>query len=88
MLVMIAGGISALMTFSYYLVTVMRQQKLLLIGYAISMLYTIATANAFVKILGIRGAIILYGSSISILVLVYMAIVIGTYIAKNRTKNI
>ena len=80
-----AGGISALMTFSYYLITVMRQQKLLLIGYAISMVYAVSTANLFVKRLGIRGAIFSYGSSISILVFVYIAITIGTYILKKNS---
>ena len=84
-LVMGAGGISALMTFSYYLITVMRQQKLLLIGYAISMVYAVSTANLFVKRLGIRGAIFSYGSSISILVFVYIAITIGTYILKKNS---
>lgn len=79
MMVMIVGGISAVMTFSYYLITVMRQQNLLLVGYGVSFIYSFFVSEIFVRRLGIKGAIIAYGSSVTLLVLVYAGIILIAY---------
>lgn len=84
MLVMIVGGVSALMTFSYYIITVMRQQNMLLIGYGLSFFYSLFVSNLFVKHFAIRGAIFVYGSSVAILVLIYAIIILVTNSRRKR----
>ncbi len=84
MLVMIVGGISAIMTFSYYIITVMRQQNMLLIGYVVSFVFSFFVSDMFVKYFAIRGAIIAYGLSVTILVLIYAMIIVITNMKRKR----
>ncbi len=85
MFVMLAGGISALVTFSYYVITVMRKQALLLIGYAIAFVFAFAFANFFVSKMELVGAIFTYFLGVMILLAVFVAIIIFTYARKKKS---
>lgn len=85
-MVMICGGISALMTFAYYSVTVIRKQKWLLTGYIIAFIFTIFVTRPMVKAWTINGAISAYGLSIGIIVALFTTMVV-LYVYKGKKKN-
>lgn len=85
-MVMVCGGISALMTFSYYSITVIRKQKWLLIGYATAFIFAALITRLLVKRFGINGAILAYGASIGIIVVIFTATIL-TFVIKGRKKN-
>ncbi len=87
MMVMLSGGISALMTFSYYVVTIMRQQKLLLCGYVTAFIYAYIMSEMLVKKMGIDGAILTYGSTVGLLVIVFAVIIIYTNFTKGKIRE-
>ncbi len=85
LMVMTTGGISALLTFSTQVITIMRKQRIMLIGYGIVFLYTLIASKIFVNILEIEGAILAYGTSIGMLVLFSLAIIVLVYINKRKS---
>lgn len=84
-LVMVSGGISALVTFSYYVITILRQQTWILAGYIAAFIYAIFTARIMVKQYAIRGAIFAYGSSVGIIAVIFIIVIIFT-IKKRKAK--
>lgn len=78
LMVMIAGGISAVVTFSYYVITILRQQKWILFGYIISFIYVFIAAKIMVKQFEITGAIIAYGSSVALIAVIFIGVMIIT----------
>lgn len=76
MLVMLAGGVAAVVTFAYYIITILRQQKWILIGYIVAFIYAFFVSNVFVKQFAIKGAIISYGSAVALLALIFTAVII------------
>ena len=87
MLVMLSGGISALMTFSYYIITIMRQQKLLVIGYGMALVYAYISSGILVDKFGIKGAVFTYGTAVALLFVVYVIIIIYTNIKKGKGND-
>lgn len=85
LLVMFTGSLSAFMTFSYYIVTILRQQKYILVGYAAAFVYVNIISNILVRRLEVAGAILAYGSTISIIILGFVAIIV--YTSLKRWKN-
>lgn len=77
-LVMVSGGISAVVTFSYYVITILRQQKWILAGYAAAFIYAVFMARIMVKEYAIKGAIFVYGSSVGIIAVIFIAVIIFT----------
>lgn len=75
--VMFAGGISAVATFLYYVITVMRKQRLLLMGYAIGFVCALILPNILVPGYRIMGAVISCGVSMAALALVFGCIVVA-----------
>lgn len=76
MLVMLAGGVAAVVTFAYYIITILRQQKWILIGYIVAFVYAFFVSNVFVKQFAIKGAIISYGSAVALLAVIFTAVII------------
>ena len=73
-LVMCFGGVSACMTFLYYVVVIMRQQKLLFLAHIVAFFYVCFIVNRFVLNFGIIGGILTYGTTISLLVILLIII--------------
>ena len=74
--VMCCGGLSAIMTFSYYAITVLRKQRCLLYGYGMAFLESLIVTKWLVKAHSIDGAIVAYGLSVGIIVIVFTAVII------------
>jgi Membrane protein involved in the export of O-antigen and teichoic acid len=87
MLVMVTGGISALLTFSCQIITIMRKQKVLLLGYCTAFLYAYVASRLMVRSLGIGGAILAYGTSMGLLVLACLVIIITANIRRGRENE-
>ena len=85
-MVMICGGISALMTFSYYSVTVIRKQKWLLTGYLLAFIFAVFITRPMVRKWAINGAIMSYGLSIGIIVILFTSMVL-LYVYKGKKRN-
>lgn len=87
MIIMLTGGISALVSFSSNVVVVMRKQQLLLLGYIITFIYTIFFVKGLVKIYEIKGAILSYGIAMMLLVLVFNIIIYTGISKKGKVKG-
>lgn len=81
-LVMVAGGISAIVTFLYYVITVMRRQKLLIIGYVVGFIQALIVTPILVRAKGLTGAVLSYGISMAILAVAFIAIIIVSVLQK------
>lgn len=87
MLVMFTGGISAVMSFSYYVVTIMRQQKLILLGYTVAFAYVTVISEILVRQYAITGAIIAYGTTVALIVIIYTIIILYTNFTKGKENE-
>lgn len=88
MIVMLTGGISALMSFCSNVITIMRQQKFLLLAYTITLLYVVLFLKKIVSVYEILGAIISYGIAVALLVILFnLIIIIGSYIRLKKCRN-
>jgi O-antigen/teichoic acid export membrane protein len=85
-LIMITGGISALSTFLYYIITVMRKQKYLLIGYGCSFLIALCLPKVLVKKFGITGAVASCTSALLVLVVAFF-IIIAVHVIKKKKET-
>lgn len=75
-LVMFTGGISATATFMYYVITVMRKQRLLMVGYALGFLCALFIPRVLVPEYALMGAVVSCGISMFVLSAVFVGIVI------------
>lgn len=83
-LVMLTGGISATATFLYYVITVMRKQRLLLAGYMLGLLCALIIPRILVPDYMLYGAVISCGISMFMLAAVFAIIVLAQ--TKKRGK--
>lgn len=83
-IVLIGGGFSALSTILYYMVTVMRKQYTLLIGYIISFGISLIICPVLVKNYGMFGATLSYVVVMFILSIIFMSIMIINFIKEKR----
>lgn len=74
--VMITGGISATATFMYYVITVMRKQRLLLTGYGLGFICALVAPRLIVPAYELMGAVASCGLSMLILASTFITIVI------------
>lgn len=75
-LVMVAGGLSALMTFGNNVLVVIRKQSVLIPISVVSFVFSIILVPMIVDQYAVRGAIIAYGMSIGLIVVLYMAVIV------------
>ncbi len=85
LLVMVYGGLNALVVFLYYVITVTRKQRYLIIGYLSGFLISLIFAPLLVKKYEMMGAI--FSAIISMSVLDAILIVILILIIKRRKLN-
>lgn len=74
-LVMATGGVSAMATFMYYIVTVMRRQRYLLAGYTAAFLVSVLLSRRLVKAYAVAGAVLSCAVSFTVLSGVLFAII-------------
>lgn len=85
--IMSCGGISALMTFAYYCITVLRQQRWLLIAYGAAFLVALLITRSLVKTMCINGAILAYAVSIGIIVAIFSVVIFTVIIKQMHIQN-
>ena len=88
MMVMVVGGISALMVFSSNIITVMRQQKFVLIAYVSTAVFSLAAVKKLVSRFAIKGAILSYGISVLMIVAVFDIIIIIQGFRRKHGKKV
>lgn len=86
LIVMITGCGSALVTFFYNIITVMRKQKFLLIGYGSSFLITLFLPRILVRKYEIAGAAI--SCAVSLFELAFVFFIIIVYNIRKRRKEV
>lgn len=83
--VMLAGGVSAVVTFLYYIITVMRKQRLLLVGYFAGFVAALIIPRFLVPRLELIGAVISYGVCMILLAAAFTIVVVKSII-ENKGK--
>ena len=83
-LIMVTGGISALSTFMYYVITVMRIQKYLLVGYLSAFVIALFLPEVLVKKYIIAGAVYSCAASLIVLTMVFLLIIISNVMRAKR----
>lgn len=78
------GGISAFVTFQYYVITAIRFQKWLILGYGVSSLLSVFAARPLVAKYGIWGGIASYAISVFVQALIYFLIFLCAYLKKKH----
>lgn len=73
-MVMFGGGLSAASTILYYVITVMRRQFSLLIGYGITCALSLFLAPLMVRGYGIRGAALSYIIAMAVQLLAFLTL--------------
>lgn len=86
LIVLTGGGFSALLGVFQYVITIMRQQYKLLIGYIAASVFAYFISNNLVKSNGILGGAISYISIYALLVLYFIVLMISNS-KKLKTKN-
>lgn len=76
LIILAGGGLSALLGVFQYVITIMRQQYKLLIGYIIASVFAYFISNSLVKSNGILGGAISYMSIYALLVLYFVVLMI------------
>lgn len=86
MIVLVGGGFNALCVLLYYMITVMRRQKYVLIGYGVAAVTAFFAGDRLVQMRGLMGASYTY--LLSVVVLAVLFIVIFTFVClKNRKEK-
>lgn len=86
-LIMVTGGVSALATFMYYVITVMRAQKYLLIGYFSAFAIALVLPRLLVKEFAITGAILSCTASLLVLALIFIIIITKNIVSTNKEEK-
>ena len=88
MMVMVVGGISALMVFSSNVITVMRQQRYVIIAYLLTAVFSLTAVRKMVGKYAIKGAIMSYGISVLMIVVVFDFIIIIQGLRRRQGKDV
>ena len=87
LIILIGGGFSALLSVLQYVITIIRQQYKLLIGYIAAGIFAYFISNFLVQTKGIFGGAMSY-MLVYLFLLVYFIILISYYIKKLNVKNL
>lgn len=87
MILMVGGGMLALVNFFTVVVTVMREQKYLMIGYIAAAVVALLMTNKVVATYGIRGATIFYSVLMTIATIVFAAVMM-VFIKRKETASL
>ncbi len=84
--VLLGGGFNALCVLLYYMITVMRKQKYVLIGYIGSALAAWLLGDSLVAKYGLMGASLTYLLSVALLCLLFIIIFTGILLTKRKKE--
>ena len=84
LMVMIVGGLSALMSFANNVLVVMRKQHVLIPISAVSFIFALIAVPKIVELYVITGAIVSYGISIGLIVLLYNIVIVFSLYKEKR----
>ena len=87
LIILIGGSFSALLSVLQYVITIIRQQYKLLIGYIIASIFAYFISNFLVQANGILGGAISY-MLVYLFLLAYFIVLISYYIRKLNVKNL
>ena len=82
MVVLVGGGFNALCVLLYYMITVMRQQKYVLLGYGVAALTAFFAGDRLVQSHALLGASYTYLLSVAVLCFLFICIFTGVFIWK------
>lgn len=85
--VMVAGGLSALMTFGNNVLVVIRKQSVLIPISIISFVFSIVFVPMIVNKYAVRGAVIAYGMSIGLIVILYTVVIVYSITKEKRNGD-
>ena len=83
-LAMLVGSLGAFTTYLSKIIAVMRKQKYMLVTIIFSFIYAFFCSKLMVRGLGIRGAILSYGISLVIIVVLLNIVVFGTMLRRRK----
>lgn len=86
-LIMVGGGMNALIMLFYNVLAVMRRQYLVMGGYTVGFLCSLVISPVLVKRLEIRGAAAAYVIPMAVIVLVFWGITLFTYEKEKRVVS-
>lgn len=81
------GGFNALCVLLYYMITVMRRQKYVLIGYVVAALTAWFAGDRLVRAFGLMGASYTYILSVAVLCVLFVCVFAGVLLTKRKEKE-
>lgn len=87
MVVLADGGFNALCVLLYYMITVMRRQKYVLIGYVVAALTAWFAGDRLVRAFGLMGASYTYILSVAVLCVLFVCVFAGVLLTKRKEKE-
>ncbi|MEA5004354.1 MAG: hypothetical protein VB081_12785 [Christensenella sp.] len=88
LILVLGGGCNAIVTLMFYGITVLRKQKLLVVGYGATLVLALIISNIFVQSSGLMGASLAYLISMVVLALLFFVIFIICYKKEARKMDI
>ena len=80
------GGFAAMVAFLVVVLTIIRQQKYIIIAYGIAMIVDLLTMDTIVTAFGLWGAGVVYGIAMGIVMTILLSVMIAT-VLKGKEKN-
>lgn len=84
LLLLLFGGVAALDAFGDAVITIMRKQVFILAAYLIAVTVDVILMNRLVRVHGLWGAALVYGLSMSIILIIYIFVIISQLMKKRR----
>ena len=88
LILVLGGGCNAVVTLMFYGITVLRKQKLLVVGYGATLALSLIIANILVKSYGLMGASVSFLLSMAALALLFFIIFIVCYKKEARKMDL
>lgn len=88
LILVLGGGCNAVVTLMFYGITVLRKQKLLVVGYGATLVLALVISNILVSSYGLMGASVAFFVSMAVLALLFFIIFIVCYKKESRKMDL
>lgn len=88
LILVLGGGCNAVVTLMFYGITVLRKQKLLVVGYGATLVLALVISNILVSSYGLMGASVSFLVSMAVLALLFFIIFIVCYKKESRKMDL
>ena len=88
LILVLGGGCNAVVTLMFYGITVLRKQKLLVVGYGATLVLALVISNILVSSYGLMGASVAFLISMAVLALLFFIIFIVCYKKESRKMDL